>query len=317
MRRSARSLAFILAILGLVAGSVQSQAPPKVTTPQQQFGHEIGADYVLPNYSQLVEYWQKLDRESDRMQLVDIGKTAEGRSQYMAILTAPENFKKLDRYKEISRRLALAEDLTDDQARQLAAEGKAVVWIDGGLHATEVLGAQQLMELVFQLVSRTDPETTRFLRDVIVLAVHANPDGHELVANWYMREKDPAKRSTSGVPRLYQKYIGHDNNRDFYLNSQPETINISRVQYREWFPQIVYNHHQTGPTGTVLFAPPFRDPFNYQLRPARPRWASTSSAPPCTAASSPRTSRGRRCGEGPTTRPGGTAACGRRCTSTT
>ena len=270
MRRSARSLAFILAIVGLAAGTVQSQAPPKVTTPQQQFGHEIGADYVLPNYSQLVEYWQTLDRESDRMQLVDIGKTAEGRSQYMAILTAPENFKKLDRYKEISRRLALAEGLTDDQARLLAAEGKAVVWIDGGLHATEVLGAQQLMELVFQLVSRTDPETTRVLRDVIVLAVHANPDGHELVANWYMREKEPAKRSTSGVPRLYQKYIGHDNNRDFYLNSQPETINISRVQYREWFPQIVYNHHQTGPTGTVLFAPPFRDPFNYQYDPLVP-----------------------------------------------
>src|SRR5712692_7628276 len=101
----------------------------------------------------------------------------------MAILTAPENHKKLDRYKEISRRLALAEDLTGEEAAKLAAEGRAVVWIDGGLHATEVLGAHQLVELVYQLCALNDPETLRFLRDVIILAVHANPDGHELVAN--------------------------------------------------------------------------------------------------------------------------------------
>jgi hypothetical protein len=269
MQRSVRLLV-LLAWLGTTAVAVQTQAPPKVTTPEQQFGHPIGADYVLPNYTKLTEYWQKLDRESDRMQLVEIGRTAEGRPQWMAIITAPENFKKLERYKTIARRLALAEDVSEAEARQLAAEGRAVVWIDGGLHATEVLGAQQLMELVYQMVSRTDAETLRFLRDVILLAVHANPDGHELVADWYMREPDPQKRSTSGIPRLYQKYIGHDNNRDFYMSAQPETTNMNRVLYREWFPQIVYNHHQTGPTGTVLFAPPFRDPFNYNLDPLVP-----------------------------------------------
>ena len=128
----------------------------------------------------------------------------------MAIVTSPENHKKLARYKEIARRLALAEGLTDDEAQALAAEGKAVVWIDGGLHATEVLGAQQLMETVYQMVSRTDEETLRFLRDVIILFVHANPDGMDLVANWYMREQDVTEaharrrfrgstRSTSGT----------------------------------------------------------------------------------------------------------------------
>jgi hypothetical protein len=243
---------------------------PRVTPPKEQFGHEIGADYVLPNYTQLTEYWRKLDRESDRMTLQSIGKTAEGREQWMAVITSPENFKRLDRYKEIARRLARAEGLTDEQARGLAAEGRAVVWIDGGLHGTEVLGAQQLMELVYQMVSRHDPETQRILRDVILLAVHANPDGMELVSNWYMREKDPQKRSTQGLPRLYQKYIGHDNNRDFYLSSQPETTNMNRAMYLEWYPQIMYNHHQTGPAGTVLFAPPFRDPFNYNLDPLIP-----------------------------------------------
>ena len=103
----------------------------------------------------------------------------------------------------------------------------------------------------------------RILDDVIILFVHANPDGHDLVADWYMREKDPKKRSLAGLPRLYQKYAGHDNNRDFYANTQAETKNLNRFMYREWFPQLMYNHHQTGPAGTVLFCPPFRDPFNY------------------------------------------------------
>ena len=188
----------------------------------------------------------------------------------MAIVSSPENLRRLDHYRDISRRLALAEGLTDAQARALAAEGKAIVWIDGGLHANEVLGAQQLIETVYQLVSGSDEETQRFLRDVIVLAVHANPDGHELVANWYMRERDPSRRTLNGIPRAYQKYVGHDNNRDFYMSSQAETINMNRILYREWFPQIVYDHHQTGPPGTVMFAPPFRDPFNYFLDPLIP-----------------------------------------------
>jgi hypothetical protein len=163
--------------------------------------------------------------------------------------------------------LSLAEGLTDDQARALAKEGKAVIWIDGGLHATEVLGAQQLIETIYQFASKTDDETLRILRDVIILATHANPDGMELVSDWYMRKPDPKTRSTSALPRLYQKYVGHDNNRDFYMMNQPESVNINRILYREWFPQIVYNHHQTGPTGTVMFSPPFRDPFNYVYDP--------------------------------------------------
>jgi hypothetical protein len=256
-----------LAGLTFAALAAPAAAQQAVTSPEKFFGHRIGADYRLPNYTRFTAYWRALDAESERMRVVDIGKTAEGRTQLMAIVTAPENFRTLARYKDIARRLANAEGLTDAQARALAAEGKAVVWIDGGLHATEVLGAQQLIETVHQLVSRDDAETRRILRDVIVLAVHANPDGMELVSNWYMREPDSLKRSTNGIPRLYQKYIGHDNNRDFYMSTQPESENMNRQLYHEWFPQIMYNHHQTGPTGTVMFAPPFRDPFNYQLDP--------------------------------------------------
>jgi hypothetical protein len=265
-----RALAvLLLLVLPVPQASTQSTAGP-ITTPKQQFGASIGDDYFLATYTQLEEYWKTLDRQSDRMQLVDIGRTEEGRVQWMAIISAPENLKQLDRYKDISRRLSLAEGLTDDQARALAADGKAVVWIDGGLHATEVLGAQQLIETVYQLIGGSDVETLRFLRDVIVLAVHANPDGHELAANWYMRERDPVLRSLAGLPRAYQKYIGHDNNRDFYMSTQAETTNMNRILYKEWFPQIVYDHHQTGPPGTVMFAPPFRDPFNYVFDPLIP-----------------------------------------------
>ena len=268
MNRRRLHLTSILVAVSLFTATALAQT--KVTSPKEQLGFNFGDDYQLANYTQLVDYWKKLAGQSDRMKLVEIGKTAEGRTMIMAIITAPENHKKLDRYKEIGRRLATAEGLTDDQARALAAEGKAVIWIDGGLHATEVLGAQQLLELVYQMVSMNDPETLRILKDVILLATPVNPDGLELVSNWYMREQDPMKRSTNGLPRLYQKYVGHDNNRDFYMSNQPETEAINRVFFHDWFPQIVYNHHQTGPVGTVLFAPPFRDPFNYYLDPLVP-----------------------------------------------
>ncbi len=252
-----RNLRFVALLLCLVAVPATSQGRGRarrsasaITSPLAQFGHNIGDDYFLANYTQMLDYWRKLDRESDRMRLVRIGTTAEGRPMWMAIVTSPENFRKLTRYQEISRRLALAEGLTDAQAHALAAEGKSVVWIDGGLHASEVLGAQQLIETTYELVSRSDPETLRILHDDIILLVPANPDGQDLVSNWYMREGDTLKRTTSRLPRLYEKYAGHDNNRDSYMAALPETQAMDSILFRAWYPQIMYNHHQTGPIGT-------------------------------------------------------------------
>lgn len=269
-RRAPRAALPVLSVLAVLAAFRMPAAAARLTSPQEQFGFAVGDDYRLVNYKQLAAYWKRLDAESDRLKVVEIGRTAEGRTMIMAIVTSPANQARLERYREISKRLALAEGLTDDGARKLAAEGKAVVWIDGGLHATEILGSQQLIELVWRMVSRNDAETRRLLDDVVLLAVPANPDGLDLAADWYMREQDPAKRSMSGLPVLYQKYIGHDNNRDFYMNTQPETKAISRQLFVVWHPQILYNHHQTGPAGTVLFAPPFRDPFNYDFDPLVP-----------------------------------------------
>jgi Zinc carboxypeptidase len=269
-RPSARAACFgaVLVLFSFVTAEPHAQnRGTLLTSPKIQFGHEIGDDYFLVNYTQYVEYLLKLDRESDRMTVVDIGKTAEGRTEYTAIITSPENQRKLAQIKDANRRLALGDVLSDDQARQFARDGKVVVWIDGGLHATEVLGAQQLIDLIYKLNSRTDPETMRILNDDVILCTLINPDGMELVSNWYMREPDERRRSMSGLPRLYQKYIGHDNNRDFYMMNQPESENANRIMYREWYPAIMYNHHQTGPSGAVLFAPPFRDPFNYNFDP--------------------------------------------------
>jgi hypothetical protein len=260
------ALAVVLALC-LTAVPLAPQTRSRITTPKEALGFNFGDDYQLANYKQIEAYWKTLDRQSDRMVLHDMGKTAEGRTQWMAVVTSPANQRKLARYKEISRRLALAEGLTDDEARALAKEGKAVVWIDGGLHATETLGAQQLAEMVYEMVSRDDEETMRFLDDCIILFVHANPDGNDLVADWYMRNADPLERTLAGLPRLYQKYIGHDNNRDFFASTQAETENINRVLYHEWFPQILYNHHQSGPAGTVVWSSPQRDPYNYNLDP--------------------------------------------------
>ncbi|HET7612719.1 MAG TPA: M14 family zinc carboxypeptidase, partial [Gemmatimonadaceae bacterium] len=171
MRSPVLRLLLILLLLIPAAGSAQRRgaSAPRVTSPRQAFGHDIGDDYFLVNYTQMIDYWRRLDRESDRMRMVRIGTTAEGRPMWMAIVTSPENQRRLAHYQDISRRLALAENLTDAKAHSLAAEGKAVVWIDGGLHADEVLGAQQLIDLIYKLNSRTDPETQRLLNDDIIL----------------------------------------------------------------------------------------------------------------------------------------------------
>ncbi|MCU0634903.1 MAG: M14 family metallopeptidase [Gemmatimonadaceae bacterium] len=257
-----------LAAAPLLASPLAAQGP--LTSPKAFFGANVGDDYTLFTYTQFAGYLQKLAGESPRMKLDTIGRSEEGRPQLMAIITTPENHKNLRRYQEIAQRLARAEGLTDEQAKALAKEGKAVVWIDGGLHATEVVGPHQLIEIIWQLSSRTDEETQRILGDVIVLATHANPDGMELVSSWYMRSADPLKRRTQDIPVLYEKYAGHDNNRDSFMGNLAETRNMNRILYQEWFPQIMYNHHQTGPAGTVIFAPPFRDPFNFNYDPLIP-----------------------------------------------
>ncbi|NOT73868.1 MAG: peptidase [Cyclobacteriaceae bacterium] len=256
---------FRLIILLLIWNASQAVAQ-KFPTPKEHFGFNIGDDYHLATYSQ-TEAFFKILATSNRAKLVDIGLTEEGRHQYQLIVSSPENIKKLDRYKEISTKMARAEGITEQQALAMAAEGKAIVWIDGGLHADETVGTHQLIQSVYEFITRDDAETLRILDKVIILFTHANPDGQELVSNWYMREPKPEKRSVEDLPKLYQKYVGHDNNRDFFMLNMKETQNMGRQLFIEWIPQIMYNHHQSGPGGSVVAGPPYRDPFNYVFDP--------------------------------------------------
>jgi hypothetical protein len=242
-------------------------AAGQVPTPASVIGWEPGEDYKLADYGQISEYFRQLDAASDRIRLTEIGRTAEGRPMMLAFISSEENLRELDRYREISRRLALARDLDEPEARALAEQGRAIVWIDGGLHATEVAHAQHTPVLAHHLVTSEDPEVERIRREVIILLMPVmNPDGLEITTAWYRRNVG-TEFEVSPLPELYQKYVGHDNNRDWYMILQPETRAVANQLYHEWFPQIVYNHHQTGPIPSRIFIPPFKDPMNPNIPP--------------------------------------------------
>lgn len=252
------------ALLGaLVSPELTSQTgSPGLPSPKDFLGKEIGADRFLADYSQLRAYWHELDRRSDRLHVERIGTTSYGQPMLMAVISAPANLRERERYRQISVRLCRARGLDDATAKALAEQGKSVIWIDAGMHATESVAAQNIIELVWRMVSRQDAETREILENVILLVCPANPDGMEMIAKGYM-----ATGTVGRLPVLYQRYVGHDNNRDFYMSSMPETEAINRILYRHWKPQVIYNHHQSAPRGTILFTPPFRDPFNYNFDP--------------------------------------------------
>jgi hypothetical protein len=239
----------------------------KVPEPADVFGFKPGTDYKLATHAQIVEYFKRLDAASDRVVVEEIGKTAENRPLILALISSEANIKNRARYKEIARQLATARGIDDVKARALAREGKAIVWIDGGLHATEVAHAQHTPELGWWVATSESDEAKRMRENAILLLMPVmNPDGLEVVTNWYSRNLGTAFETTS-PPQLYHHYIGHDNNRDWYMFTQNETQAVGRILYREWFPQIVYNHHQSSPFPGRIWGPPMENPVNPNLDP--------------------------------------------------
>jgi hypothetical protein len=243
-------------------------------SPESVLGYKPGADFHLTTYDESLAYFQKLDAASDHLKLVNVGKTTQGRDWYIALISTPQNLAQLDKYKEIARKLALVKGLDDTQARQLAREGKAIVHIDGGLHSTEVAGQEHTMQLAYNLVSKpNDPETTRILNEVIfVLWFSLNPDGQNMVAKWYRQNLGTAYE-VSPMPWLYQEYVGHDNNRDGYMNNMIESRVINKVM-QEYWPQVMYNHHQVAPFPSRIWIPPFAEPISTQVHPLMWRWVN-------------------------------------------
>ena len=232
-----------------------------VPAPKDHFGFAPGDDYKLADYGQISGYFLKLAAASDRIRVVEFGRSSEGRPMYVAFLSSPENLARLERYREISRRLALGQ-AGAEEARALAEEGRAIVWIDSGLHATEVAPAQQAPELAWRMVTGEDAETQAIRRNVILMQVPVlNPDGLDMVAKWYAKNLG-TPYETAPLPWLYQKFAGHDNNRDWFMLNLPETRHATRLLFREWFPQIVYNQHQSPPFPARIFVPPYAEPLN-------------------------------------------------------
>ncbi|HEX6974770.1 MAG TPA: M14 metallopeptidase family protein [Vicinamibacterales bacterium] len=250
---------FVLALLLFAPTHPAAQGRP-VPSPASVFGFEPGADYKLANYDQSIEYFRKLAAASPLVKLVEAGKTSGGRPMYFALISSVANLARIDRLREIALRLAHPGSMTEAEARALAREGKAFVHIDGGLHATEVAGGQHTPLLAYDLVRHANEPDTKAMLDNVVLMLWPtiNPDGQQMVADWYMKNVG-TPYELSGVPGLYQAYVGHDNNRDAYMLNMIESRVIEHA-WRQWEPQIVYVHHQTGPFPTRIWLPPFSEP---------------------------------------------------------
>ncbi|MEJ2238666.1 MAG: M14 family metallopeptidase [Gemmatimonadales bacterium] len=241
-----------------------THAQRSIPPPESVLGFPVGADFKLATYDESLEYFRRLDAASDWLQLIEIGSTSEGRDWYVALISSPDNLANVDRYRDIAHRLAHPADLTDEEAARLASEGKAIVHIDGGLHASEVAGAQHTIQLAYDLLTRTEDAGTRAILDNVILMLwpSINPDGQNMVVDWY-RSNLGTPYEVSQMPRLYQKYIGHDNNRDAYMLNMIESRVIART-WRAWEPQIIYIHHQTAPFPTRIWLPPFAEPIATQ-----------------------------------------------------
>ncbi|MGH7504439.1 MAG: M14 family zinc carboxypeptidase, partial [Longimicrobiales bacterium] len=211
-RRSAGAGLAGLALLLLTAASGRAQAP--VPTPESVLGFAPGADFKLADYDDAIEYFRRLDAASDKLRLIEVGRTSRGRPWYLALISSPENLARIERYREIAQRLAHPAGLTDAEAHSLAREGRAFVDISGGLHASEVAGAQHTIQLAYDLVSAEgDPRTDAILEEVVLMLWPSlNPDGQEIVVDWY-RENVGTPYEAAPLHELYQEYIGHDNNR--------------------------------------------------------------------------------------------------------
>ncbi|HYI93988.1 MAG TPA: M14 metallopeptidase family protein [Bryobacteraceae bacterium] len=232
-----------------------------VPTPREHFGYEPGEDYKLAGYEEVAGYFQKLAASSDRIRLVEYGKSSLGRASYVAYISSPENLKRLDEFKEMNRKLALG-FATPAESDQIVKQARAVVWIDSGLHASEVAPVQHSPLLAYKMLTDDSEEVQRIRENVILMQIPViNPDGLDMVASWYKKNVG-TPYELAPLPMLYQKYAGHDNNRDWFMMNLHETRNAARLLFREWFPQIVYNQHQVPAFPARIFVPPYAEPLN-------------------------------------------------------
>ena len=248
--------AVLISFLPLVAGAQDS-----ITPPDEFFGHQLGADRILARWDRIVEYFELLEEESDRIQVSNLGPSTEGHPFLLVTITSPENLANLNRIAEISRTLADPRGVQEAQIEAMISEGKAVVSQSLGLHSTEVAGCQSGPEIAYDFVARNDEEALRILDETVLLLLPCiNPDGQVWVTDWY-RQWVGTEYEGAGLPWLYHTYSGHDNNRDGDFLNLVESTYIAKVLYREWTPQAYVDHHQMGGGGARMYVPPYSDPI--------------------------------------------------------
>jgi len=260
MRRLAfRSIVLILTLLAaLTAPSPATAQPP---TPESFIGHPVGADRKLAPYPRVLEYLRTVAAASDRVSVETAGTSTLDHEMVTVVLTSAANQAELDRYREIARRLANPDSLTSTEASSLADEGKAIALVTCSIHATEVGCTQMAMEFAYDFATTQDPRRLAWMDDVILILMPSiNPDGQHLVIDWY-NEYLGTPYEGGRLPWLYHHYVGHDNNRDFYMLTQAETRVVNDVLYHRWFPQVFVDEHQMGSTGPRMFVPPQTDPL--------------------------------------------------------
>jgi hypothetical protein len=260
-----------LVLLAVVFGQFVT-ADAQVPTPVSVLGHNPGDDFYLADYDDAIRYFHALAANSDRIKMFKVGKSTDGEEYEIAVISSPENLAKLDEYKSIARKLADSRDLTEAQAKELARTSKVIVHIDGGMHSSEVAGGQHSIQLAYKLVStQGDPEIDSILNNVIlVLWPTLNPDGQNMVVHWY-RQHLGTQFEVSPMPYLYQEYVGHDNNRDGYMQNMIESQVVTKAEM-DYSPVIFYCQHQTAPFPARIWIPPFADPISSNISPYMRSW---------------------------------------------
>jgi len=266
MLRHARLLIIVL-VLALIAVPTAPRAQSSVPTPSDFLKIKVGGDGVLATYDQIVSYFRSIAPMSDRFVLEDLGPTTMGHPFINLIVSSPENIKKLDYYRQLNARLYDPRRTPEADAARLIAEGKTIVAMQMSIHSTEVAAAQMSMELAYRFATESTPRMKALLDNCIVLLTPShNPDGTQMVSEWNARTVG-TKFEGSNIPFLYHKYVGHDDNRDWYMFTQKESqMTVSGI-WNKWHPQISYDMHQMGANAARLFIPPYVDPWDPNVNP--------------------------------------------------
>ena len=247
--------------------SAPSFANGHITSPEEAFGFKPGADRKLADWAQLTAYYQKLSTQSDRVRYEELGKTTEGRPFVAVTISAPENLAHLDHYLEIQRRLADPRITSPEQAKKLIAEGKTILAVTANIHSTEIASSQSVAQFTYELATESTPRIRSILHNVIIVLVPSqNPDGQQLVTDWYKKYVGTPYEGNEPVT-IWHHYTGHDDNRDWATFTQVETRLTTQKVLNRWHPEILYDMHQQGTTAARIYVPPFVDPFDPNLDP--------------------------------------------------